>query len=101
MITGQANQVIRFLDGNDQRYRVQGTPLRRWRIRLDLLNESEIQQLEAFFTEQSGEYSMFTFPDPVTGTDIPNCRFGEPAFFSQYVDVNVNSTSFWIIETRG
>jgi hypothetical protein len=99
--SGQGAQVIRFLDSSDQRYLVQPRALRRWQIRLDLLNENEIQAFEAFFTAQSGDYSPFTFPDPFSGTMIPNCRLAEPGFVTEYVGVDVSSTSFWVIETNG
>lgn len=99
--TGQAVQVIRFLDAADQRYIVQPRAYRQWQIRLDLLNENEIQALEAFFLSNRGDYSAFNFPDPFSGAIVPNCRLGAPGFISEYVGVDVSSTSFWIIETNG
>lgn len=101
LTNGQNAQVIRFLDGSDQRYLNQGLKLRQWQIRLDLLNESEIQQLEAFFVAQQGDYSPFAFPDPFSGANVPNCRLAAPGLISDYVGVDVNSTSFWVIETNG
>lgn len=98
---GQAVQVIRFLDGSDQRYLTQGAVLRQWQIRLDLLNDAEIAQLEGFFVEQSGDYSPFVFPDPISGSNIPNCRIAAPGLMSAYVGVNAASTSFLVIETNG
>jgi hypothetical protein len=99
--TGQSSQVIRFLDGTDQRFRIQGRMLRRWQIRLDLLNESEIGALEAFFNSQLGTYSAFVFPDPCSGAEVPNCIFGADAFSSDYEGVDVSSASFWVVETNG
>ncbi len=99
--TGQSSQVIRFLDGTDQRFRMQGRMLRRWQIRLDLLNEDEIQALEAFFNSQLGAYSVFVFPDPYSGAGVPNCVFGADAFLSNYEGVDASSTSFWVVETNG
>lgn len=99
--SGQGAQIIRFLDASDQRYLSQPKALRQWQIRQDLLNESEIQQLEAFFIAQSGDYSSFAFPDPFSGTSVPNCLFAAPGFISEYVGVDVSSTSFWVIETNG
>ncbi len=101
LVAGQAAQVIRFLDGSDQRYLTQGRMLRSWEIRLDLLNESEIQQLESFFSLLHGDYSSFVFPDPFTGTGVVNCRLGAPTFLSEYLGVDISSTSFWVIETHG
>lgn len=96
----QGAQVIRFLDGTDQRYLSQGRMLRQWQIRLTLLNESEIEQMEAFFAGQLGDYSSFTFPDPFSGTNVPNCRIANPQFISEYLGVDVSSTSFWVIESN-
>jgi hypothetical protein len=99
LTTGQAAQVIRFLDGSDQRYLAQGKMLRSWEIRLNLLNEIEVQLIEAFFTSQQGDYSAFVFPDPFTGSNVPNCRLGAARLVSDYMGVDANSTSFWVLET--
>ncbi|MBV8864868.1 MAG: DUF2460 domain-containing protein [Acidobacteriaceae bacterium] len=99
--TGQSSQVIRFLDGTDQRYRMQGRMLRQWEIRLELLSESEIQALESFFAAQLGGYSTFVFPDPYSGANVPNCRFAEDAFVSGYEAADISRASFWVIETNG
>ncbi len=100
-VTGQSVDVIRFIDGADQRYLTQGRQLRRWEIRLDLLNGSEIQQIESFFTGQAGDYSTFAFPDPFSGANVPNCRMGAPALLTEYTAVDTASTSFWVIEING
>ncbi len=94
-------KVIRFLDGSDQRYLMQKGILRQWQIRLDLLNETEIQQIEAFFTDIQGDYGLFTFPDPFSGTMVPLCRLGAPGLVSEYLGVDNGATSFWVIETYG
>lgn len=98
--SGQGAQTIRFLDGSDQRYLTQRKPLRQWQIRLDLLNGNEIEQLESFFAANA-DYSLFTFPDPFSGTDVPNCRFGQPQLITEYDSTGAHSTSFWVIETYG
>lgn len=99
--SGQAVQVIRFVDGSDQRYLMQGRTLRQWQIQLALLTENELQQLEAFFASQEGDYVSFVFPDPISGNGIPNCRFGNPTLLTEYAGVNAGSASFWVIETNG
>lgn len=98
---GQAVQIIRFIDGSDQRYIMQGRTFRQWQIQLSLLTDSELQKLEAFFEGQQGDYSAFVFPDPISGTNVPNCRFGNSALLTEYDGVNTGSTSFWVIETNG
>jgi hypothetical protein len=94
-------QVIRFLDGTDQRFLASGLPLRRWLIDLRLLNESEIAAVEVFFSAVGGEYSTFTFPDPVSGVGVPNCRVGAPELISEYQAVDIAATSLWVVETNG
>jgi hypothetical protein len=94
-------QIIRFVDGTDQRFLACGNVFRRWLIDLRLLNESEISSVEAFFTAMSGEYSTFTFPDPISGTSVPNCRLGAPELISIYQDVDIAATSMWVVETNG
>jgi hypothetical protein len=94
-------QVIRFVDGTDQRFLACGNVFRRWAIDLRLLNESEIAALEAFFAAMSGEYLTFTFPDPISGTNVANCRIGAPELISNYQDVDIAATSLWVVETHG
>jgi hypothetical protein len=101
VVRGQGGQVIRFLDGSYQRYSIQARMLRQWQIHLDLLNEDEIQELEAFFVAQLGGYSTFIFPDPFSGTAVPNCRLAADAWLSEYVSADNSETSFWVIETNG
>jgi hypothetical protein len=93
-------QVIRFLDGTDQRFLASGSTLRRWLIDLRLLNESEIAAIEAFFSSVSGEYLPFTFPDPISGVGVPNCRIGAPQLISEYQAVDIAATSLWVVETN-
>src|ERR1700732_662136 len=69
--------VVRFLDGTDQRYRQYSTPLHRWAIRLELLDEGEINTLEQFFIAQEGSFATFTFIDPWTQTSFPNCSIDQ------------------------
>jgi hypothetical protein len=101
LIVGQGAQVIRFLDGSDQRFLMQVRQYRRWQIRLDLLNENELQRIEAFFDAQKGNYSPFAFPDPFTGGLVPNCRLGGPTLITAYTGVDAGAASFWVIETNG
>ncbi len=99
--SGQASQVIRFLDGSDQRYLMQGRTLRRWQIKLNLLNEQEAQTLASFFETQLGDYLSFEFPDPYSGAAVPNCRFANSAFATEFEAVDMSATSYWVIEANG
>jgi hypothetical protein len=100
-VVEQGTQTIRFIDGSDQRFLTQGRTFRKWEIRLDLLSERELAQIELFFESQLGEYSPFVFPDPISGTDVPNCRLGTPQLTTEYLGINAGSASFWVVETNG
>lgn len=101
VVVGQEVQVIRFLDGSDQRFLNQGRQHRRWQIHFELLNESEINQLERFFLAQGGEYSLFDFPDPISNQNVPNCRLGAAGLASDFTRIDNGSSTLWVIETNG
>jgi hypothetical protein len=71
--TRYSSQLMRFVDGSEQRYRDYRAPLHEWVIRLDLLDEAEMKALENFFTEQQGEFGSFIFVDPNDNTTYPDC----------------------------
>ncbi|HMJ62901.1 MAG TPA: hypothetical protein VK493_14105 [Bryobacteraceae bacterium] len=97
----RAGRIVRFIDGSDQRFIALGKTLRSWQIKLTLLNEQELGQIEAFFDAQDGEYLPFDFPDPFSGAIVPNCRFSAPTFVTGYQATDVGAASFWVIETNG
>ncbi|SRR6266545_2302223 len=68
-----ANARLRFVDGREQRFRTQAAALRRWEVQLDLLDESETAELEAFFAASEGVLGSFQFTDPWDGTEYPDC----------------------------
>jgi hypothetical protein len=67
--------VLRFVDGTEQRFRERATALKRWIIRLDLLDEEEAARLEEFFKAQRGRGGSFAFTDPWDGVRYPDCSF--------------------------
>src|SRR4051794_29704383 len=97
----QNTSVIRFMDGADQRFLLQGRQLRRWQIKLELLNDVEMDQLEAFFGLQQGPSSPFSFNDPVTGLAVPNCRIGVSELTTVYQGLDAGTASLWVMETNG
>jgi hypothetical protein len=66
-------EVMKFIDGTDQRYRSRGAAVKRWVIRLELLDETEIERLERFFTAVQGRLGKFSFEDPWTGDVYTDC----------------------------
>jgi hypothetical protein len=99
--TIQESRVIHFLDGADQRYLAKKRPMRSWQVKLDLLIEAEMLALEIFFGEQMGVYSTFSFPDPYTGTVVPNCRLATGLLTSEFLGVEACGTTITVVETNG
>jgi uncharacterized protein DUF2460 len=79
-----STDVFRFLDGGEQRFQQYAAPLRRWTIRLSLLDEAELTALESFFATQGGQAESFAFPDPWDGTVYANCSFDNDQLATQY-----------------
>ncbi len=95
-----STQVFRFLDGSEQRFQGYGAPLRRWTIRLSLLDEAEMTAVESFFQAQGGQAESFAFPDPWDGTVYPNCSFGDDQLATQYAGQARGSASIMVKENR-
>jgi hypothetical protein len=84
-------QAVRFMDGSLQRYRIYGTNLRRWVVKLDLLDEQELGALIAFVEQQGG--AAFAFTDPLTGDNVANCMISGQAFTASMTDeMNAQAT---------
>jgi len=71
-----ATRVFRFVDGSEQRYR-ERLPVRRWVIRLEGLDEEELQNLQEFFASVQGCVGSFSFVDPWDETTYDNCSLEE------------------------
>jgi phage-related protein len=95
-----STQVFRFLDGSEQRFRGFGTPLKRWLIRLELLDESELARVEDFFAEQGGRAGTFTFTDPWDGTVHENCSFESDTMTAGYQGKSDGAASLVVKENR-
>ena len=70
-----STQVLRFLDGSEQRFRLYERPLHQWVIRLDLLDSSEWAAIEAFVISMQGRAGAFSFTDPWDSAEYPDCSF--------------------------
>ncbi len=73
-----STQAVRFMDGSQQRFRLYGAGLRRWTLKLDLLDEQELGAVIAF-VEQQGS-ATFAFIDPVTGDNVATCMISGQQF---------------------
>ncbi len=92
--------IVKFVDGAEQRYRDFKAPLRRWIIRLDLLDEAELSALEDFFLDRDGRFGSFTFVEPWTETEYPNCSLDSDKFESDFVEEMRGRTTFVVRENR-
>jgi len=94
------NQILRFVDGNEQRYRDASGPLHRWVIHLDLLDEGEMAQMDAFFAENQGQLASFSFTDPWDGTQYANCSLAADQVDLISVGELSGQTSLTVVENR-
>lgn len=94
------NQVVRFLDGAEQRYRDSSGPLHLWKIRLDRLDESEMAALEQFFAGSQGSFASFAFTDPWDGQVYPNCSFSTDDLTLVSLDEMNGRTWLTVMENR-
>ena len=66
-----STQAVRFMDGSRQRFKLYGTGLRKWTLKLRLLDEQELGAVIAF-VEQQGS-APFAYTDPTTGAVAARC----------------------------
>jgi len=96
-----STDVVKFVDGSEQRFRGYQTPLRRWSIRLELLDETELHTLREFFRTQSGAAESFSFTDPWDGTVYPNCSLDGDEMAEELDDAEQGKTTLTVVENRG
>ncbi|MFY9725830.1 MAG: DUF2460 domain-containing protein [Bryobacteraceae bacterium] len=95
------NQVVRFVDGSEQRYRDCAGPLHQWVIRLNELDETEMAALERFLESNQGSFGSFTFTDPWDNQTYNNCSFASDAMDLTSVEEMRGQTSVTVRENRG
>lgn len=95
-----ATDVMRFLDGTEQRYRDNPSALHKWTIRLDLLDEAELAALEQFFVSNEGSFGSFSFTDPWDGTPYADCSLANDTFEFQLKSEMRGNLTLTICENR-
>ena len=93
-------RVLRCIDGKEKRFRTSAKPARHWTVRLDLLDELEAVQVEAFFEAQGGRLGVFEFVDPADGTTYPQCSLEEDDFRLRFTEENRASAVLIVKENR-
>ena len=94
--SGHSTQSVLFLDGSRQTFRLYPGALRRWNIQLDELDEGEMDSVISFAEAQGG--ATFLFPDPITGSTVPNCVIAGDQLNAEMALDLVGSTSLVIEE---
>jgi hypothetical protein len=95
-----STRALRFVDGAEQRYRLFASPLHRWHIRLDLLDEAELAAIDEFFVANGGRAGVFSFTDPWDGTAYPNCSFDHDELAAEALGPGRGRTVLTIKENR-
>ena len=95
-----ATHAYRFVDGSEQRFPASGSGLRRWTIRLELLDEAELATLEDFFASAKGRAGEFEFTDPWDGTVFQRCSFDQDGLAEEFLGAARGKTSFVVKENR-
>jgi hypothetical protein len=94
------NQILRFVDGTDQRYRDSAGPLHAWEIHFDKLGEGEMASIEAFFADNQGSFGSFTFTDPWDGQVYPDCSLASDSLSLVSLGEMQGSVALKVVENR-
>ena len=94
-------EIVAFLDGSEQRFRSSGADLRRWVVRLDWLDESEMVMIEQFFLSLEGTAMNFAFTDPYDATVYQNCSLENEDLTIQMDHLFELRTAIGIRQNRG
>ncbi|MBI2686418.1 MAG: DUF2460 domain-containing protein [Acidobacteria bacterium] len=95
-----STQIMRFVDGGEQRFREFSGPLRRWTVELMTLDDEEMDALEAFFAAEQGGSGTFTFVDPWDGTEYPGCSLENPDAFFEFTGIHDGRTRLVVRQNR-
>jgi hypothetical protein len=95
-----STDVVRFLDGTEQRYRDYPALLHRWTIQLDLLDESELAAYDQFFVSNQGSFGSFSFTDPWDGTVYASCSLATDTFGFKVTGEMRGATTVTVCENR-
>lgn len=95
-----STQILRFVDGGEQRFREFAAPLRRWTIDLRMLSEVELEAMESFFLSQQGGYGTFDFVDPEDDVEYAGCSLENPDAFFDFTGFHDGRTSLVVRQNR-
>jgi hypothetical protein len=95
-----STEVLRFMDGGEQRFREYSSPLHRWLVRLDLLDDEEMARIEEFFGTEQGRSGSFTFTDPWDGSVYPSCSLDSDLLDLDHAEPERGRTMLIVRENR-
>jgi hypothetical protein len=91
---------LQFMDGSEQRFCNYPSALRRWVVQLNMLDQSELQQLQEFVRELFGSAGTFAFTDPRDGTSYPSCSLASDSATVVLVSEWDGRVSLTIVENQ-
>jgi hypothetical protein len=100
-VTQFSTGIVQFLDGEEQRYRDFAQPYHRWVVKLDGLDETELQAIRTFAQEMNGAVGVFSFTDPWDATVYPACSLEGAAWPDTVTGPLQSATTLTIRELRG
>ncbi len=77
-----------------------GSPLTRWELRFEALDEVEMRGLQALFESEDGQLGTFTFRDPWSGTEYTCCSLGEDETDLEFVGETQGQIKLTVKENR-
>jgi phage-related protein len=95
-----STQVLRFVDGSEQRFGDYAAPLHQWTIQVSALDETEMHSLQEFFREMAGRAGDFAFTDPWDGTVYPSCSLAADTMAETFVAELNGTTVLTVRENR-
>lgn len=87
-----STNIMRFVDGSEQRFRELKKPVQTWNIRLHHLSSEEMASIELFFEACQGQFGSFAFTDPWDGTEYPDCSLDQDKLSAVAIDENRNQS---------
>ena len=96
-----STDIVQFIDGSEQKYRAYARPIHTWEIKLDALEEDEVQRVMAFVQQVRGPLDTFAFTDPWDGVAYPSCRLASETASAEFLEPSRARTRLVIRENRG
>lgn len=97
---GYSTSVVRFVDGSEQRFQAWASPLKKWTVHLDLLDEAELHRVREFFRNEAGGAGSFVFIDPFDNSPYSSCSLEAGVLPEQVTGSGSGVTSLVVVQNR-